>query len=347
MKKIIAYIGTYTNHGSKGIYKLTANPGSGELEDIILVAEIDHAPYLNITKNNKYLYAIGQEGNQGGVAAFEIQESGDLVLINKELSDGPAPSHINTNLEGSYLFSANYERGTVSAYPLKENGAIESPTSIAQHKGSGPNKDRQESSHVHYVTLTPDHKYLCAIDLGIDEMILYTLSKDGLLSQNSVLSFTPGSGPRHMDFHPNGKIAYILTELSSEVVVLEYENGHFNKVQTLSTLPENYTDFNLGSAIHISPNGRFLYTSNRGHNSIALFAIDESTGHLRFQTHIPTQGEIPRDFNIDPSGQFLFVAHQGSNNIYAFSIDSETGYLTFLNSSVTVTNPVCIKFLNT
>jgi 6-phosphogluconolactonase len=349
--KLIAYVGTYTNSDSKGIYKLTINRESRKIENVDLVAELDNPTYLTIDKTNKYLYSTIKVGDKGGVAAFSIDNTnGALNLINYQLSKGSAPCHVNLDNSGKYLFAANYHKGLVEVFPLREDGGIETASSTIAQSGFGPKKERQEKSHVHYVGMTPDEKNLCAIDLGTDELVVCDFQEGDLLKSKELsLFFTPGSGPRHMDFHPNRKFAYIVTELSGEIITLEYctSDSSFKAIQYISTLPKDFNFENLGSAIHISLDGKYLYSSNRGHDSIAIFSIDVSTGMLQFVSHISTEGNHPRDFQIDPTGSLLLVANMNSNNIVTFKIDKNTGMLTKQGEETNIPSPVCVKFLNT
>lgn len=347
--KFTAYIGTYTNGESKGIYRLIMDE-QGKIEDLKLAAELDNPTYLTISKDNKYLYSVIKIGDKGGVAAFSIDaETEELQLINYQVSEGSSPCHVSLDNENKYVFSANYHRGLVEVFPIAEDGGVKPPSSIAIHEGSGPNKERQESAHVHFVSLTPDQNYLCAVDLGIDKVVVYDF-KDGLLSKAEELSLSlkPGCGPRHMAFHPKGKFAYVVTELSNEIVILEYceANPEFKQIGYISTLPDNNEGESFCSAIHISRDGKYLYAANRGHNSIAVFIIDDSTGMLELVGHRSTEGQFPRDFIIDPTGRFILASNQNSNNLMTFSIDKETGLLTRTGSEATVPNPVCTKFLN-
>jgi 6-phosphogluconolactonase len=347
--KLTAYVGTYTNGDSKGIYRLVMNAEDGKIEEVKLAAELENPTYLTISSDNKYLYSVIKIGDMGGVAAFSIDPvSGDLKLINSQVAKGSAPCHVSLDSENKYLFSANYHRGLVEVYPIGERGELNPPGSIMIHEGSGPNKDRQETPHVHYATLTPDEKYLCAVDLGIDKLVVYNC-KNGILSggEEHSVALNPGCGPRHMTFHPNGKFAYVNTELSNEIVILEYNVlGHgFKEIGYISTLPEEYAGKSFGSAIHISKDGKYLYSANRGHDSIAVFSIEGSSGRLQRIQYIPTEGSFPRDFEIDPTGSFILASNQDSNNILTFAIDRTSGKLLRTGNEVSVPNPVCIKFL--
>jgi len=236
--------------------------------------------------------------------------------------------------------------GNVAAYLTNEDGSLQPANSIIEHTGSGPS-DRQEKPHTHYSGFTPDEKYAVVVDLGIDKLITYKIEENALTEVSS-LSVNPGSGPRHLEFHPNGKYAYLMTELSSEVIALEYhaEDGSFKELQYISAIPEDFTENSQGSAIHVSSDGKFVYAANRGHDSIAVFVVDQDTGKLEFVEHTSTEGAWPRDFMLDPTEKFLIASNQESGNLVLYSRDVETGKLTLLQSDVAVPYPVCVKFLN-
>jgi 6-phosphogluconolactonase len=347
-KKFTGYIGTYTKGESKGIYSFVLETATAKITDIKIAAELENPTYINISKDNRYLYSVMKEGAEGGVASFTIENGGELNLINSQLSPGPSPCHVSIGHENKFLFSANYHRGTVESYVLDTNtGSILPPTSIIKHEGSGPDP-RQEKAHTHFAGVTPDEKYVVAVELGIDSIITYKLNQDSTLSEVNRLTTHPGSGPRHLTFHPNGRFAYVMTEFSSEVIVLEYDvaDGHFTAKQYISTLPEDFKENNQGSAIHLSTDGRFVYAGNRGHNSIAVFNVDNESGKLSFVEHVSSEGDWPRDFSIDPSGKFVVASNQESHNLVLYARDEETGKLTLLQSDITVPYPVCVKFLH-
>ncbi|MGG3564230.1 lactonase family protein [Neobacillus rhizosphaerae] len=342
------YIGTYTKGESKGIYSFTLNTEEAKIENVQIVAELANPTYVNISKDNRYLYSVVKEGENGGLAAFSIDEDGNLTAINRELVNGASPCHVSVDSQNRYVFGANYHKGLVESHLLnKEDGSILPAASIMVHEGSGPDP-RQEKPHTHYAGLTPDEKYLAVVELGIDALITYAVNSDGTLTKVKLLPLKAGSGPRHLVFHPNGKIAYVMTEFSSEVIVLTYheENGHFTEKQYISTLPEDFTENNQGSAIHISSDGRFVYAGNRGHNSIAVFSVNPETGELSFVEHVSTEGDWPRDFALDPSEKFVVASNQESGNLVLYSRDEGTGKLTLIQSDIDVPYPVCVKFLH-
>lgn len=346
--KIKTYVGTYTTGEGKGIYSFELDLSNGMLDNVKLEAEMGNPTYLCIDRENKYLYSAIKTGNSGGVAAFSITpDTSELVNLNYSVSDENSPCHVSINNDADLLFSANYHQGLCKVHRISEDGSVLPEVSVTAHCGCGPNKERQEKAHIHFSSLTPDEKYLCVIDLGLDQMVTYTVN-NGMLSRYKEFKLKPGSGPRHMDFHPNGKYAYIVTELSSEVAVFDYssETGDFKELQYISALPLDYKGENLGSAIHISPDGRYLYASNRGHDSIAIFSIDSNSGKVSTVAYTSTEGNHPRDFNLDPTGSYLIAANKDTNNIVCFSVDKATGKLSKKLSEIFIPNPVCIKFIN-
>ncbi|WHX99743.1 lactonase family protein [Neobacillus sp. DY30] len=343
---LLGYIGTYTKGESEGIYSFTLNQAEGKITDIKAVAALENPTYLTLSNDQKYLFSVGKAGNNGGLASYSITGNGELTPINNQLSEGSPPCHVSVDSKNRLVFSGNYHKGTVESYLINsETGSIQPASSIIQHEGSGPDP-RQEKPHVHYTGLTPDEKYLVAVDLGTDSLTTYEVSTDGKLTKVHLLPLKAGSGPRHLTFHPNGILAYLMTEFSSEVIVLRYhpENGHFTEVQYISTLPEEFKENNQGSAIHISADGRFVYAGNRGHNSIAVFHVEE-TGELSFLEHTSTEGDWPRDFEIDPSGNYIVASNQESSNLTLFARNENSGKLTLLQSDIKVPHPVCVKFL--
>lgn len=344
----IGYVGTYTKGESKGIYTFTFDQKTPKISEVKAVANVENPTYLTVTKENQFLYAVAKQGEMGGVAGYSINhETGELEELNIQVTEGANPCHVSVNSKNSYLITGNYHKGTLDAYKInKENGTLNPAFSTIKHEGSGLNKERQEKPHIHYTGFSPDEKYIVVIDLGTDNLITYEITDDTLKEVNR-LAVKPGSGPRHLAFHPNGKYAYMMTELSSEVIVLEYnsDDGSFNELQYISTIPGDFSENNQGSAIHVSSDGRFVYAGNRGHNSIAVFSINEDSGNLTFIEYVPTEGDWPRDFVLDPTEKFLIASNQNTGNLVLFSRDVSTGKLNLLQSNITVPDPVCVKFL--
>ncbi|WP_174727253.1 lactonase family protein [Mesobacillus harenae] len=347
MTKLIGYVGTYTKEESKGVYQFTLDTKKKEITDVKLAAELDNPTYVTVSDDNKNLFAVAKEGEKGGVTVFSINsETGELTKINSQTSAGAVPCHVSVNHDKSNVLTANYHTTEIVSYLTNEDGSLGPATSIIKHEGSGPH-DRQEKPHMHYAGFTPDEKYVIAIDLGSDSVITYTVD-NGNLNEAQVFKTKPGSGPRHITFHPKDKFAYVMTELSSEVLVLHYDekDGSFTEQQYIPTIPEDFKETNDGSAIHISSDGEYVYVGNRGHNSIGIFKVDQDSGLLTFIEWTSTEGNWPRDFALDPTEEFLVASNQKSNNMTLFSRDKSTGKLMMIQSDVRVPEPVCLKFLN-
>lgn len=358
-KKMLLYIGTYTSTGkSEGIYVHEFDATTGKLTPLHIVKNVLEPSFLTISKDRKHLYAVNElleyEGKKSGaVSAFSIdQKTGNLQFLNKQPSLGGAPCHISITEDGKFVLVANYLGGNVSVYPIEKDGKLGASVDLVQHSGFGPNKDRQEAAHAHSINLVIPNRFACAADLGIDKIMIYRFDeKTGKLTTNENQPFyqsKAGSGPRHLTFHHNGKYCFVINELDLTVSSLAFDNklGTLTEIQTVPTLPAGASTAGVTCAdIHISPNGKFLYGSNRGHNSIVSYKIDGQSGKLEYIEHTPTQGKKPRNFAIDLSGKFLLVANQDSNNIVVFRIDEETGKLQSTGNTVQVPTPVCLKFI--
>ncbi|ALC80370.1 MULTISPECIES: lactonase family protein [Bacillus] len=348
MAKYIGYVGTYTKGDSEGIYTFELDTEKARLSEPKLAAKLDGPTYVNISKDNQMLYSVIKEGDRGGVAAYRVDAAtGELSLVNNQISDGGSPCHVSVDSEKKYVVSANYHSGTIVAYQVNEDGSLNPATSFVTHEGRGPNEDRQERAHAHFAGFTPDEKYVVSVDLGIDKLVLYQLI-NGLLSEVTSHSFTPGSGPRHIEFHPNEKYAYVFSELSNEVAVLAYnpEPAEFQEIQIISTLPEGFNENSQGSAIHVTKDGNFVYAANRGHDSIAVFQVNPSSGKLSFVERVSTEGHWPRDFAFDPTEKFLIASNQETGTLALFTRDIETGKLELVQKDVPAPYAVCVKFLN-
>ncbi|MCP8969400.1 lactonase family protein [Ectobacillus ponti] len=339
------YIGTYTKGDSEGIYSFTLDTAAGKIGHVQTAAKLDNPTYLTISSDNRYVYAVVKQGDEGGVSSYTLQD-GTLTALNTQTSAGSPPCHISTDKENTTVVTANYHKGTIESYLVQEDGSVSPAVSVMEHAGSGPDP-RQEKPHAHYAGFTPDGQYVVAVDLGTDTVFSYR-SYNGNLTEASRFSVKPGSGPRHIVFHPNGTYAYIMTEFGSTVIAVSYNpaDGSFTEKQYVSTLPADFTANNQGSAIHISADGRFVYAGNRGHDSIAVFSVNQDSGELTFVEHVSTEGHWPRDFVLDPTEQFVIAANQESSNLVLFARDAETGKLRLLQSDVQVPDPVCVKFLH-
>ncbi len=358
-KEMLLYIGTYTSTGkSQGIYVHKFNLETGKLTPLHTVKNVAEPSFLTIDNSRKYLYAANElveyEGKKSGaVSAFSIdQKTGNLQLLNKQPSLGDAPCFITTSENGKFVLVANYLGGNVSVYPIEKDGRLGASTDLAQHTGFGLNKDRQEAAHAHSITLDRNNRFAFAADLGIDKLMIYSFDdKTGNLKPNEAQAFyqtKPGAGPRHFSFHESGKFAFLINELDTTITSLAYDEklGTLKEIQTVPTLPAGVSGASNSCAdIHVSPNGKFLYGSNRGHNSIVSYKIDEKTGRLEYIEHTPTGGKKPRNFAIEPNGKFLLAANQDSDSIVVFRIDEKTGKLQSTGNKAQVPVPVCLKFI--
>ena len=352
-----AFIGTYTaKTDSKGIYSFHFDSSTGRLTSLALAAATQDPSFLTVASNDKYLYAVNElsEFNgkkSGAVTSYSLDpKSGKLVQLNQVPSGGADPCYVSFDQTGKYLLVANYTGGSVSTFPVAPTGRIGPASAFVQHTGSGPNKERQEGPHAHYIASSAHNRFVFVVDLGLDEVVIYRFdSATGSLTPNDppFAKLAPGAGPRHLVFHPNGKFAYVLSEVNSTVTAFAYDSqsGSFSTLQTLSTIPKDFTAHNDTAEIVVHPSGKFLYASNRGRDSIAEFTIDPARGTLTLAGDFSTQGKTPRNFELDPTGKFLLAANQESNNIVVFRIDRSTGALTATGEVAQVPAPVDIVFV--
>jgi 6-phosphogluconolactonase len=359
--RYLLFVGTYTEKESKGIYAYRFDSASAELTSLGLAAETTNPSFLAIDPGHRFLYAVNEvakykDANSGALSAFAIdsqkgdRQTGKLQLLNAVASRGADPCYIAFDKTGKYALVANYSGGSVAVFPVQADGHIGEASAFVQHAGSGVNRERQEGPHAHWIETTPDNRFAIAVDLGLDELLIYRFdAKNGSLIPNHppYAKLDPGAGPRHLAFHPNGKFAYVVNELQSTITAFAYDASHggLRKLKTVSTLPKNFSGSNDTAEIKVHPSGKFLFASNRGHDTIALFSIDSKTGTLTLVDHFPTQGKTPRNFEIDPTGKFLFVANQDTNNVVVFQIDSNNGRLTDTKRTLKVPAPVCLKFM--
>lgn len=348
----VAYVGTYTGGESEGIYRLRMNGETGELSLLGVTGEITNPSFLAIAPDGRHLYSVSEvadvDGQRGGaISAFAIDpETHELTYLNHQSSGGAGPCHVT--VAGNYVLSANYGGGSVCVHPIRDDGSLGEATAFVQHEGSSVDPQRQEGPHAHSINVADDGTLAVCADLGLDKLMLYDLGEDGSLTARSPawVTVAPGAGPRHFDFHPNRNLAFVINELDSTITsfVLVEDEGLFHPVQTISTLPEPVTN-NSTADIHVHPSGKFVYGSNRVHDSIACFSLDEETGILTLIEYEPTQGQIPRNFAISPNGKFLLAENQDSGTIVVLAIDQETGALSPTGHSIEVPNPVCVQFL--
>lgn len=346
------YIGTYTGGESKGIYLLDYDAESGAIESRGLAAEIDNPSFLAQHPTLPVVYAVGELGDGGGaISAFRIDaETGMLHLINRQSSKGDGPCHVAVAPNGRHAAIANYGGGSVALYPLGPDGALAEASAFVQHTGSGPNEQRQTAPHAHAVYFDPASRFLYAADLGIDKMLVYAYgAEDGTLEAREASDglLAPGAGPRHAAFHPNGRFAYVVNELDNTVSVFSHDltQGILSPLGSVPTLPEGFTDTNSTAEIAMHPNGKFVYASNRGHDSIAVFAVHGESGHLTPLGHVPTGGKTPRNFALDPAGGLLLAANQNSDSVVVFRMDDVTGFPEPTGQSIAIPRPVCVLFV--
>ncbi|MCF8239809.1 MAG: lactonase family protein [Melioribacteraceae bacterium] len=348
------FIGTYAKAEDPGIFIYEFND-EGKLTFLNSFGGIENPSYLAIDKSNQYLYAVGETmnyngSNSGSVSAFKIDgENINLEIINKVSSEGGAPCYLSVDDKSRFVFTANYMGGNAAIFPVNNDGSLESASGIVQHNGSSINKSRQEAPHVHYINLDKQNKFAYAVDLGIDKIMIYEIDfKNGKLILSGMVDTEPGAGPRHLTFHPNKRFAYVINELNSTITHFEYneENGQLTVIKSYKTLPDDFADNNQCADIHVHPSGKFLYGSNRGHNSIVIYEINETTGELNLVGYESTRGDWPRNFTFDNTGKFLLAANQNSGNIIVFKLDEQTGMLSFTGEEIKIDSPVCLKFLN-
>lgn len=343
-------LGTYTNNGkSKGIYVYKFNSQSGEATEVNNIPT-SNPSFLALSPDKKIVYAVNEDNGPGAVSSFSFdKKDGSLSFINTEPTSGESPCYVAVSKNGKFIAVANYSSGNYLVYPVDNSGNISEAVEKIQDYGTGPNTQRQEKAHAHATVFSPDGKYLFVNDLGTDKIMVYHFNAaTGALTpaKQPFVNVKGGSGPRHITFDANGKFAYLITELTGEVIVYKYAEGTFKEIQTISSHPADYKGA-IGSAdIHISPDGNFLYASNRGDaNSIAIFKRDMATGKLTSVGFQPTLGIMPRNFNFDPSGNFLLVAHQQSDDVVIFKVDKKTGLLTDTNKRINVGSPVCVLWV--
>jgi 6-phosphogluconolactonase len=348
----LVYVGTYTTKGSEGIYIYQMDPSSGALKPIGKATGIDNPSFLTVHTNQRYLYAINEVHQpEGAVSAFARDaKTGALTLLNTQPSHGTSPCHVCVDQTGHVAIVANYSSGSVAAYPIQEDGTLGEASDVIQHHGSSIHPQRQSGPHAHSTTIDPGNRYAFVADLGLDKIMIYQLDVDaGKLKPNPKMPWTKvkaGAGPRHFAFHPQGPFAYVIDELDSTITAFEYQAawGTLEIQQIVSTLPVDFQGQNTCADVHITPDGKFLYGSNRGHDSIVIYKINEN-GTLTHVGHEPTQGRNPRNFALDPSGTYLFAANQDTDTIVTFRIDQQTGKLAPTGHVTEVPTPVCVKIL--
>ena len=351
------FVGTYTGGDSisKGVYSCEFDAETGKLSEPVLAAELINPSFLAIHPSGKYLYAVNEvsEGpgrGNGAVTALTINADGTLTKINHQASEGGAPCHCNVDSTGTNLLIANYGGGNVAVYPISEDGSLKSVSCNIQHEGTSVDKSRQEAPHAHSINVSSDNKFAYAADLGLDKIMIYKLDAEAHTLTPAIppaTLVTPGGGPRHFSIHPSGKFAYTNNEMTMVVTGFSRnpEDGSLKAIQEISTIPAGFDGRKSTAECLVHPSGKFLYVSNRGHETITAFTIDQETGLLTYVENEPTGGKETRNFFIDPSGKWLLAENQNSDTVYVFSIDQETGALKPTGDFVSVGRPVCIRMV--
>jgi 6-phosphogluconolactonase len=348
------YIGGYTGPKNRGIQHAQFDSTAGTLSAPELAAELTNPSFLAIHPDRQKIYAAGEVfkgGKSGTVTALAIDpKSGRLTQLNQQSSEGSGPCHLSVDKSGRNVLIANYGSGSVACLPLDNDGRLGAATSAIQHTGSSVNPQRQKEPHAHWIDTDAANRFALACDLGLDKVLIYDFNPRGGVLRAATPAFTttkPGAGPRHLAFHPNGRFAYVINELDSTVVAYAWDAqaGKLSELQRLSTLPEGFTGNSSCAEIVVHPSGKFLYGSNRGHDSIAVFSLDGITGRMTAVQHESTQGKTPRFFAIDPTGRWLLACNQGSDSIVLFRIDAQSGRLTPTGQKIEVSSPVCLAFV--
>jgi 6-phosphogluconolactonase len=348
---ITVYVGTYTDGTSRGIYRLAFDPATGSMGEPVLAVETKNPSFLALHPSGRFLYAVGEissfEGQKtGAVSAFAVEaKTGDLTLLNQQSSEGAGPCHLVVDRAGKNVLVANYGGGTVAVLPIDADGRLKKATSVRVHEGSGPNAARQQKPHAHGIYLDAAERFALSPDLGADRVFVYRYDgAKGTLEPHGAAPLDPGSGPRHLAFHPGGKHLYVINELVSTMTAFSYDaaKGALAPLQTVSTLPAGFSGTSWTAEVEVSRDGRFVYGSNRGDDSLAVFSVEASTGRLSAAGHAPVGGKYPRHFTIDPTGRWVLAAHQNSGTIAVLKIDPATGVPALTGVTAKVDKPVCL-----
>lgn len=352
-EKEFLYVGTFSERGSEGLYVYEFSRDSMRFCLMQTLPRQISPSFFAIHPSRKFLYTVCRssivEGKDWGtVSAFSIDSlTGKVEIINEKSSYGKAPCHISIDKSGNFAFVSNYSEGNLIVYKLNTDGSLSDSIQSIQHTGSSVNEQRQEKAHIHSAIVSGDNRFVYVSDLGIDKVFVYALQDNGVLMPSSEKAVQQGAGPRHFTFSPSADFAYLSEELSSTTCVfsLNKQSGELTEIQRLSTIPSSYKAQNKNADIHVTPDGKFVYVSNRGHNSIAAFLVNEQSGKLQLIEYESTKGECPRNFMIDNTGTYLFAANRDSDNITIFTIDKKSGTLDYSGITLSVSSPVCVKLL--
>lgn len=349
-EKLKLYVGTFTSEGADGIYLCDFNQETGDIRLSKTFRAIDNPSFLKTSPDDRFLYVATRPSNKiepsgGYVSAYNIDKSGDLHFVNKQISEGADPCYVDVSADGKFVAVANYGGGSTALFPVGGNGSLLPASSVVKNQGSGPNKNRQAAPHAHSIKFSPYGKQVFSADLGTDQLNIFKLENSKLETcEPPFLELDPGAGPRHFAFHPERQIIYVINELNSTITSFAMKNNKWQKTRSVATLPTGFAGTSYCADIHISADGKYLYGSNRGHNSIAVFAVDD-TGNLQNIGFVPVEGDWPRNFALSPNGGFLLVANQKSGNITVFKIDAKTGMPKYTGKSLNLPSPVCLEFL--
>lgn len=359
-RDLLVYFGTYTGPKltSKGVYVSRFSPATGTVTPPQLAAETSSPSFLAVHPSGNFLYSVNEVSTfdgktSGAVSAFAVDRStGLLKTLNQQPTVGAGPAHLIVDKDGRNVLVANYGGGSVVVLPLEKNGKLKSPSAFVQHTGSSVNPQRQKEPHAHSINLDAANRFAYVADLGLDKILIYRFDQaKGLLTLNDPpsASVKPGAGPRHFAIHPTGRFAYVINEIDCTITAFTNDStkGELKEIHTVSTLPAKQamqSSFS-GAEVQVHPSGKFLYASNRGHDSIAAFSIDQTSGRLTYVENEPTQGSTPRGFGIDPDGKYLLVGNQRSDSVVVLRIDQQNGKLAPTGTKIEIGSPVCVKFV--
>ncbi|WP_346857231.1 lactonase family protein [uncultured Draconibacterium sp.] len=345
------YVGTFTSEGAEGVYLCSVNTETGNVSLVETFKGFDNPNYLSLSPNKKYLYVVTRVSTEvdksgGYVCAYKIEKDGKLAFLNKQASNGEDPCHVDVSPDGSFVAIATYGGGTTSLYPVNNDGSLQEPSTVNRNSGAGADPSRQSGPHAHSIRFSPFSNEVFSADLGTDHLDIYNLVDNKLeAADQAFVKMKAGAGPRHFEFHPNGNVIYVINELNSTITSIHKSKNKWATFQTISTLPKDFKGESYCADIHISADGKYLYGSNRGHNSIAVFEVNEKDQTLESIGTVSVEGNWPRNFGITPDGKWMLVANQKSGDITVFKLNKQNGIPQFTGNKIKLPSPVCIQFL--
>ncbi|WP_411966178.1 lactonase family protein [Haloferax sp. YSMS24] len=345
----IAYACGYSEDGSGGVFSYRVDTESGELDNFGRIP-VDGASFLAVHPEHTYVYAITRFEKGFVIAYRRDEETGELTEVNHQPTGGKSPCYVSVNSAGSHVFVANGSDSTIAVFPIRDGGGVEKSTQCIKHEGSSVDPERQQSPHPHSIDTSPNDRFVYVPDLGTDQVVIYRATRtDGVLQLEAIeqVALHGGAGPRHFEFHPNGQYLFLINELDSSISAYDYdpETGMLSEIMNASTLPDDYHGDNLCADIHVHPSGQWIFGSNRGHDSIAIFAVDETDGSISLVGQESTRGHWPRHFMLDPEGRYLYVENRRSDSVVTFEINRESGELKFVREQTSLPEPVCLRFI--